>query len=143
MTTGAGTSLADEVRELRQRVADRMAELEPLVREYEQLQRVAAELGLEPEQPAGPAPVDDSAATSTPAPSARRARRPRAKTPAVRREHASGVLEAVRSSPGATVAEIASAIGVPPTALYRLVRDLASEGIVVKRGRGLYPAGDE
>src|SRR6185437_12499064 len=56
---GEGTSLADEVRELRQRVAERMAELEPMVREYEQLQKVAAELGIESEQP--PPPASDAA----------------------------------------------------------------------------------
>jgi IclR helix-turn-helix domain len=139
---GAGTSLADEVRELRQRVAERMAELEPLVREYEQLRKVAAELGIEPEQPAAPA-SDGAPATAPATPAARRTRRPRAKTPAVQREHAARLLEVVSSKPGATVAEIAAEIGAQPTSLYRLVRDLASEGALTKRGRGLFPAGTE
>jgi IclR helix-turn-helix domain len=137
---GEGTSLADEVRELRQRVAERMAELEPMVREYEQLQKVAAELGIESEQP--PAPASDGATAPAGAP-AQRPRRPRAKTPAVQREHAARLLGVVSSKPGATVAEIAAEIGVQPTSLYRLVRDLASEGALTKRGRGLYPAGTE
>jgi DNA-binding NtrC family response regulator len=139
---GEGTSLADEVRELRQRVAERMAELEPMVREYEQLQKVAAELGIESEQP--PAPASDGAPATAPAAEpAQRPRRPRAKTPAVQREHAARLLGVVSSKPGATVAEIAAEIGVQPTSLYRLVRDLASEGALTKRGRGLYPAGAE
>ena len=50
------------------------------------------------------------------------------------------VLEAVRTNPGATVAEIAAAVGLEATSLYRPVRDLASAGTVIKRGRGLFPA---
>jgi DNA-binding IclR family transcriptional regulator len=61
----------------------------------------------------------------------------------VQREHAARLLGVVSSKPGATVAEIAAEIGVQPTSLYRLVRDLASEGALTKRGRGLYPAGAE
>ena len=45
-------SLADEARTLRERVAARLAELEPLVREYQELQRVAAEIGLASAEPA-------------------------------------------------------------------------------------------
>ena len=45
-------SLADEARTLRERVAARLAELEPLVREYQELQRVADEIGLTPPEPA-------------------------------------------------------------------------------------------
>jgi hypothetical protein len=37
------------------------------------------------------------------------------------------------------VAEIAEALGVDAVSLYRPVRDLASLGKVVKRGRGLFP----
>ena len=52
------------------------------------------------------------------------------------------LLEAVSANPGATVAEIATALGVDAVSLYRPVRDLASTGQVVKRGRGLFPASD-
>src|ERR1700742_3306844 len=47
-------SLADEVRTVRQRVLTRLRELEPLVREYEELLRLAGELGNE--VPAGDDP---------------------------------------------------------------------------------------
>ena len=157
-------SLADEARALRERVAARLAELEPLVREYRELQRVAEEIGLTAAEPAGtvweePAtPVsapgsslparkpDQPAAEDKPAP--RRAS-PRRRQPrrgqsrvAAAAQRDSRVLEAVAANPGATVAEIASALGVDAVSLYRPVRDLASTGKVVKRGRGLFPASD-
>jgi len=143
-------SLADEARTLRERVAARLAELEPLVREYQELQRVAAELGLttpEPtsstsEKPAAPpaAPAGEHQRARPAAPRRRQARRGQGRaSAAAERER---VLEAVAAKPGATVAEIAEVVGVDAVSLYRPVRDLASAGKVVKRGRGLYPASD-
>jgi uncharacterized membrane protein len=156
-------SLADEARTLRERVAARLAELEPLVREYEELQRVAAEIGLRPSAPAGSAsaaaaevtaPAAAPAAPSgdvpasradqpVPRPTARRrqARRGQSRVAAAA-ERDARVLEAVSEHPGATVAEIASVLGVDAVSLYRPVRDLASAGKVVKRARGLFPASD-
>ncbi len=40
-------SLVDEARTVRQRIANRLAELEPLAREYEELKQLAAEMGVE------------------------------------------------------------------------------------------------
>lgn len=156
-------SLADEARTLRERVATRLAELEPLVREYEELQRVAAEIGLGATGPAGstseesgeitaPAPTAASASldasagradqpSSRTAPRRRQARRGQSRVAAAA-ERDARVLEAVSTNPGATVAEIASVMGVDAVSLYRPVRDLASAGKVVKRGRGLFPASD-
>jgi hypothetical protein len=143
-------SLADEARTLRERVATRLAELEPLVREYEELQRVAAEIGLPASAPAsssrqqpGDAPA---AAADTPQRPARATPRRQTRGPqrrvAAAAERDARVLEAVAANPGTTVAEIASVLGVDAVSLYRPVRDLASTGKVVKRGRGLYPASD-
>lgn len=145
-------SLADEARTLRERVAARLAELEPLVREYQELQRVAAEIGMASAEPASstseepaPAPTATTADNqrsrrTTPrgaAPRRRQARRGPSRAAAAERE--ARLLDAVAANPGATVAEIASALGVDPVSLYRPVRDLASAGKVVKRGRGLFP----
>jgi hypothetical protein len=157
-------SLADEARALRERVAARLAELEPLVREYEELQRVAAEIGLAAPAPAGsgsgrgteaaevtapapaPASADPSAAradqpSSRSAPRRRQARRGPSRVAAAA-ERDARVLDAVSANPGATVAEIATALGADAVSLYRPVRDLASAGKIVKRGRGLFPASD-
>jgi hypothetical protein len=51
-------SLADEVRTVRQRVLTRLRELEPLVREYNELVRLAGELGID-------VPVGDGAARAS------------------------------------------------------------------------------
>jgi len=140
-------SLADEARTLRERVATRLAELEPLVREYEELQRVAAEIGLaaassRPKErgdaPAAAADTEQRPARAT----ARRQTRGAQRRVAAAAERDARVLEAVAANPGTTVAEIASVLGVDAVSLYRPVRDLAVTGKVVKRGRGLYPASD-
>ena len=60
-------TLADEARTLRERVAARLAELEPLVREYQELQRVADEIGLTASEPAS-ATAEEPAAPAAAAP---------------------------------------------------------------------------
>ena len=67
-------SVLDQVRKLEQQVVDRLKELEPLTREYEQLRKVAERLGVK--YSPGSA-KDDGAATAKPAKSSDRAR-PRA-----------------------------------------------------------------
>ena len=116
-------SLADEARAVRQRIAARLRELEPLVREYEDLKRVAAEIGLDD----GSRPA--RASSTSP---------PRSQAP--NGQIAGRALDAVRSDPGKTVAEYAKSLGVPATALYRPVRELVAAGVLVKRARQLFPA---
>jgi len=144
-------SLADEARTLRERVAARLAELEPLVREYQELQRVAAEIGLTPPDPASTTSEEPAASPAATAGEAQRARRAAPRRRQARREESrvtaaaerdARVLDAVMANPGTTVAEIAEVLGVGAVSLYRPVRDLASAGKVVKRGRGLFPASD-
>ena len=147
-------TLADEARTLRERVAARLAELEPLVREYQELQRVADEIGLTASEPASTTseePAAPPAAAPQPAAADQQSRRASARRRQARRgqsrvaaaaERDARLLEAVSANPGATVAEIATALGVDAVSLYRPVRDLASTGQVVKRGRGLFPASD-
>jgi hypothetical protein len=129
-------SLADEVRTVRQRVEARLRELEPLVREYDELRALASELGIDVPEHTEPI-VADAGAKHRGASSGSRGRRARgdAASDARRDER---LLEAVRSNPGATAAELATILGVPATSLYRPIRDLTSSGSIVKRGRGLY-----
>ena len=64
-------TLADEARTLRERVAARLAELEPLVREYQELQRVADEIGLTASEPASTTAEEPAApAAAAPQPAA-------------------------------------------------------------------------
>jgi hypothetical protein len=117
-------SLADEARAVRQRIAARLHELEPLVREYEDLRRLAAEMGVD-EDPSSPPRRGSASPPRSSAPGGQMAER---------------VLAAVREDPGKTVAEYAKSLKMPATSLYRPVRELTSAGVLVKRARQLFPA---
>jgi hypothetical protein len=131
-------SLAEEARQVRERIAARLRELEPLAREYEELQRLAAEMGIE----GGEA---DAARPRSPARQRTRPRRRAARGSSEAEgfsatgELPERVLEAVRSEPGKTVGEYAAILGVAPTALYRPVRTLTDSRAIVKRARQLFP----
>jgi hypothetical protein len=158
-------SLVDEVRSFRQRVAQRLDELEPLVREYNELKQIAAEIGLDDEGPGEPAAAASDRPAEAPdspaeaggasveaatrpaeavAESIGKPRgRPRARrSNTTRRTEAADlrhrVVDAVRADPGKTVADYAVVLGVAPTALYRPVRELTTEGALVKRARQLF-----
>ncbi len=49
-------------------------------------------------------------------------------------------LELVRTQPGMTIADLAKAMKIQPNYLYRVMPTLESEGQVVKRDKGWYPA---
>lgn len=114
---------------MRQRITARLRELEPLVREYEELSRVAAEMGLAEERSAAPRGEVEPPTT---------ARRGPRRAPAADGELTTLVLEAVRADPGKTVAEYAEHLGVAPTVLYRPIRRLTTEGALIKRARQLF-----
>lgn len=129
--------LIDEVRSFRQRVAERLQELEPLVREYNELKQVAAEIGL----------VDAVGEMGLAAAEAGTERRGRGQSPrghddrrAASTELGNRVLEAVRADPGKTVADYAAILDMSATTLYRPVRELTTDGALVKRARHLFPA---
>jgi hypothetical protein len=154
--------LVEEVRKMRERVAARIGELEPLVAEYQELCRVADELGVavpasaHSDALAPPSPRRPARATKRPAAPATRAESPprgktlkppraraprRAQTPAHEQSaREKQVLDVIRARPGATVADVARALDVEATALYRVVRKLTIEGAITKRARGLFPA---
>jgi hypothetical protein len=155
-------SLMDDLSKLEQRVAKRMSELAPLVAEYEELQGMASKLGVKPQATSSSAPARrrrrrTSTATATRATSAARtagksrstksAGGARKSSGASRAKSAGGtrrdqVLEAVRTKPGQTVAQVAKQIGVgDPTSLYRIVRTLESERKIKKSGPKLQPVG--
>lgn len=129
-------SVIDELKGLEDRVAQRMAELRPLVDEYRELEQVAQRLGVSP-----------SVAADTPP----RPRRTRRRARASARTNAGGngsgrgngrrdqLLEMVKARPGITVREVGSELGVDPTSLYRIVHRLEQDGALQKRGRELLP----
>ncbi len=119
-------SVLEQMAEFERSIVERLRELAPLVREYQELQSVAERLGLDP----GPdVPVHPASDANCPiAPLRRRERRQ------------DQVLELVRREPGCTVADIAQRLGVDPTSLYRIVRKLERSGEIVKDGRRLKPS---
>ena len=124
--------MADFLEEKRREIQSRLKELKPLVDEYHRLEaaeQALAGVGTERSAPAR------RAARSVPA---RRngtgtGRRGRPKGSGQRAQQA---LELVRSKPGITIPEMAEAMGIKQNYLYRVVPDLAKEGLVTKSGRG-------
>jgi uncharacterized membrane protein len=155
-------SVVEEFENLEQRVRSRLRELEPLVIEYEGLKKVAERLGISSGSGEGGStrrrrgrsasttrssrstgggalatrPRRSPAATRTRGSAARATARKR--RPAGERQQQ--VLEAVQRQPGVTVAEIGKQLGTDPTALYRVVKRLESEGQIRKEGPQLHPA---
>jgi hypothetical protein len=133
-------SVLNDVRELEQRVASRLKELQPLVEEYNELRRVAERLGVDVEAAGRP-----RARTAKAGGGAKRrpaARKPSARsrpggTRAAGAERRSRVLGLIERRPGITVPEISRELGVDPPPLYRVVRKLVAEGTVKKEGKSL------
>ena len=142
--------MSDFLKTKRDEIAARLGELEPLVAEYRQLEAASAALAGLPGADARPA------RPSRPARPARRGRATTAKPKArARRASTSGrrgrprgsgtraiqTLELVKSKPGITIPEIASAMGIKQNYLYRVLPGLEKDGKVVKRDRGWHAKG--
>jgi hypothetical protein len=141
--------VSDFLKTKREEIAARLLELEPLVEEYRQLEAASAALaGL----PGGAVrstrtPRRARTAAATGPPPAARPSRPRRSTGTGRRGRPRGsgtralqTLELVKSKPGITIPEIASAMGIKQNYLYRVLPGLEKDGKVVKRDRGWHAA---
>lgn len=141
-------SLVDEAREVRERIVARLRELEPLVAEYNELQKIAGEMGIDSDERAPSAATKTRAAREKRPRATRQPRRTkgagkRASSPEAEGgndEFAQRMLEAVRDQPGRTVADYAGLLALSPATLYRPTRELTAAGAIVKRGRQLFPA---
>jgi hypothetical protein len=123
--------VADFLDEKRKEIQARLKELRPLVDEYRRLE--AAEQAL--------SGVDGTASSSTTAAPTRRRRRSGTGTGRRGRPRGSGTRAAqaeqlVKDQPGITIPEIADKLGRKQNYLYRVMPQLASDGKVVKSGRG-------
>ena len=108
-------SIRDQLAKLETHIQQRMEELEPLAREYHELEQIARRLGLV------------GAGTS----------RSNGRAPAGHRHEQ--MLSLIRDQPGITVREAATELDVDPTSLYRIVRRLVDDGDIEKRGLQLHP----
>lgn len=126
-------SVKDDVRS---RVQTRMQELEPLVKEYEELRRIATAIDTEAAALAG----DGASARGRRAAPRRslRASGPGKGGHGARSEEAQKLIAA---QPGVTVAELAERMGIGTTYLYRLLPRLEREGVLRKQGKGYHLAG--
>jgi DNA invertase Pin-like site-specific DNA recombinase len=117
------------VEEIRTRVEGRLKELEPYVNEYQQLQRVREAIGAGPEPP-------EARRRAAP----RRALRDSGGGRAGQSARAEQAQKLIAEEPGVTVAELATAMGIGPTYLYRLLPRLEREGKLRKEGKGYHTA---
>lgn len=115
------TILSDVERQVR----ERLKELEPLVKEAEQLRRVLASF------------EDARSGVTRRGPRTGRRGRPAGSATGSR---AAEALRLVGERPGITVSELADAMGIGTTYLYRVMPSLEREGKVRKEGTGYLPA---
>jgi hypothetical protein len=125
----------DFLDEKRKEIQARLKELRPLVDEYHRLE--AAEQAL--------SGVDGSSSSAVATPTRRR-RRAGSGTGRRGRPRGSGTRAAqaeqlVKDQPGITIPEIAAKLGMKQNYLYRVMPQLASDGKIVKSGRGWHPRG--
>ena len=124
--------MADFLDEKLKEIDARMRELRPLVEEFHRLEKAQQALsGVDGTR--GRARRRGASGSGA---SRRRGRgRPRGSG-----NRAKQALELVRTRPGITIAEMADAMGIKANYLYRVMPTLESEGQVVKRDKGWYPA---
>ncbi len=127
----------DFLDEKRREITNRLTQLKPLVDEYALLQAAASALEDVPASSAHPSPARRAGAqTSTRTRGATHGRRGRPKGSGTRGVEA---LELVKANPGITIPEIAEKMGIKQNYLYRVLPGLASDGLVMKDGRGWRP----
>jgi hypothetical protein len=150
--------MTDLLNDTRAEIAARLAELEPLLEEYQELQAAAAALKKipagsrqgasnasprrgssgRPRVRAATRPASPEASTS-PA-TARPARKTRAKTrggrPKGTGKRTVQALALIGEQPGITIPELAERMGVVRTYLYRVLPPLQKEGKIAKSGGG-------
>jgi hypothetical protein len=132
------SSVMDDLKRLEDRILARIRELEANVAELEQLREVAARLGI----------LDgdrgDSPSATRPARATTRRRRPVRAEATVTDARPGGARTATSATGPSTrrerVLEIVAQLGVNRTSLYPVVRQLMSDGLLHKDGRGLWLA---
>jgi hypothetical protein len=156
-------TVTDFLDEKRREINDRLAELKPLIAEYQQLEAAATALAG-----VGSAPRSAATTTTAAAPARRGPGRPRGSrnrrtataakpaaakstTAAPRRgrpgrrkgsgTRAAQALSFVTGQPGITIPELAAKMGIKQNYLYRVLPGLEQEKKIRKQGRGWHPAG--
>ena len=129
--------MADFLDEKVKEIDARLSELKPLVDEYERLSKAREALSG--------VGGTSARATTTRRTRARRGTAARRGGGGGRRGRRGGTratqtLELVRSKPGISIPELATAMGIQPNYLYRVLPGLEKEGQIKREGRGWHPA---
>jgi hypothetical protein len=112
--------------DVRRQVESRIAELEPLVQEYEELQRIVEAID------------SDTRGSGRAAP--RRRLAPSGAGAGGHGARAEDALQRIAAQPGVAVGELAEQMGIGTTYLYRLLPRLEREGKLRKEGKGYHLA---
>jgi DNA invertase Pin-like site-specific DNA recombinase len=123
----------DVLDEFRDRLRERLAELDAERKEIEQLLGMGGKGrgGRRPGRPGRPGrPRGSGTKGATGAPRRRRRRKG---------TRADQAVQLVEGSPGITASEIAKQMKIKPNYLYRVLGDLEKEGRVAKKGRQYHP----
>jgi hypothetical protein len=152
--------VTDFLDEKRREINDRLAELKPLIDEYNRLQEAASALsGVRgssstssaapttkrrgPGRPRGSKTRKATATTTTRAKSTTASSRTSTPRRAGRRKgsgtRAAQALSLVNGQPGITIPELAAKMGIKQNYLYRVLPGLEQEKKIKKQGRGWHP----
>jgi hypothetical protein len=128
--------MADFLTQTRTDLESRLKELRPLYEEYLRLEKAKAALdGLDGPRRRGPGRPRGSGTTTRRA-SGNGRRRRRRRRGGTRAEQA---LAVVKDNPGISVSELAPKVGITQkNYLYRVMNQLADDGLVRKQGRGYH-----
>jgi len=134
--------------DIRARLTEVEGLIEPLRLEADQLTQLAATFAASAAsatRPAAPGarPARGRAARKSAARPARPAAAPSAKRgrPAGGGNRAQQAVERIAKQPGITASELASAMGIGPNYLYRVLPQLQRDAKITKQGKGYHPAG--
>jgi len=126
--------MPDFLEDKKREIQARLKELRPLVDEYNRLEAAAQALeGVNANGTSSPARRRRGRPASTGTGTGRRGR---PKGSGTRSKQA---LDLVRKQPGITIPELADKMKIKQNYLYRVLPGLASDGLVVKQGKGWHP----
>ena len=126
--------MTDFLDEKRKEIQQRLKELKPLVEEYGRLEaaeRALSGVGGRGEGGGGSGSTTRRRSAKSSGNGRRGGGRPKGSG-----TRGAQALELVRARPGITIPELAEAMEIQQNYLYRVMPDLAEQGVVVKSGRG-------
>ncbi|HEY5198154.1 MAG TPA: hypothetical protein VIJ51_14125 [Solirubrobacteraceae bacterium] len=144
-----------DVKTIHDQIHARLAEverlIEPLRVEADQLSKLAAAFDAPSQAPGAPAATTGRATRSrakttrktaarAPRPATSTTPRPKRGRPLGGGNRAQQAVEQITKNPGITASELATAMGIGPNYLYRVLPQLQRDDKITKQGKGYHPA---